>query len=204
MTDGTPLAFNHDGRTLDPLLIWTAPRDGTFIVQLMGFVYPATASVGSDRRRRLRLPAAPRFGHDRCRGALPPHRGGLGKEIAEQEPNDSASNAQSIDLSCAVVSGHRKAGRRRPLCLHRRRRETIYEFKIVGAREGSPLDAWLKIENKDGKELARNDDADGSRDPLLTWTAPAMAVFSLRSAISRIAEAKASCIGWRSPKPSLR
>ena len=25
------LAFNHDGRTLDPLLRWTAPSDGTFI-----------------------------------------------------------------------------------------------------------------------------------------------------------------------------
>lgn len=42
---GTLLAFNHDGRALDPLLMWTAPRDGTFIVQLMGFVYPATADV---------------------------------------------------------------------------------------------------------------------------------------------------------------
>ena len=43
---GTQLAFNHDGRTLDPLLRWAAPRDGTFIVQIMGFVYPATSGVG--------------------------------------------------------------------------------------------------------------------------------------------------------------
>src|ERR1043165_6490520 len=45
-TNGVQLAFNHDGRTLDPLLQWAAPRDGTFVVQVMGFVYPATASVG--------------------------------------------------------------------------------------------------------------------------------------------------------------
>ena len=43
---GTVLAFNHDGRTLDPFLAWEAPRDGTFVVQMMGFVYPATAGVG--------------------------------------------------------------------------------------------------------------------------------------------------------------
>src|SRR5687768_4994304 len=28
--NGTALAFNHDGRTLDPRLVWQAPRDGTF------------------------------------------------------------------------------------------------------------------------------------------------------------------------------
>jgi hypothetical protein len=42
---GTQLAFNHDGRTLDPLLAWQAPRDGTFVVQLMGFAYPGRAEV---------------------------------------------------------------------------------------------------------------------------------------------------------------
>jgi hypothetical protein len=37
---------------------------------------------------------------------------------------------------------------------------------------GSPVDAWLAVENSAGKELTRNDDADGSRDPALDWKAP--------------------------------
>jgi len=70
---GNELAFNHDGRTLDPLLTWEAPSDGTFVVQLMGFAYPATAAVqftgGEGCVYRLHLTAgAPQ------RPALPPPR----------------------------------------------------------------------------------------------------------------------------------
>jgi hypothetical protein len=43
--NGVQLAFNHDGRTLDPLLAWEVPHDGTYIVQVMGFVHPASSEV---------------------------------------------------------------------------------------------------------------------------------------------------------------
>jgi hypothetical protein len=42
---GRVLAFNHDYRTLDPLVAWTAPQDGTYIVQIMGFAHPPSSSV---------------------------------------------------------------------------------------------------------------------------------------------------------------
>src|SRR4030095_3875473 len=42
---GRVLAFNHDYRTLDPLVAWTAPPDGTYIVQIMGFAHPPSSSV---------------------------------------------------------------------------------------------------------------------------------------------------------------
>lgn len=43
---GVPVAFNHDdGRTLDPLLAWTAPTPGTYVLQVFGFAYPARAEV---------------------------------------------------------------------------------------------------------------------------------------------------------------
>ena len=65
--DGSVLAFNHDGRTLDPFLAWTAPRDGTFIVQTMGFAYPGTAGVaftgGEGCGYRLHLTAGPFVWH---------------------------------------------------------------------------------------------------------------------------------------------
>ena len=44
---------------------------------------------------------------------------------------------------------------------------------------GSPVDAWLAVENSAGKELTRNDDADGSRDPALDWKAPEDGEFAL-------------------------
>jgi hypothetical protein len=44
--------------------------------------------------------------------------------------------------------------------------------KVAAEVLGSPVDAWLAVENSAGKELTRNDDADGSRDPALDWKAP--------------------------------
>ena len=66
-TDGTPLAFNHDGRTLDPFLAWEAPRDGVFIVQVMGFAFPPSSDVrltgGENCVYRLHLTAGPFVRH---------------------------------------------------------------------------------------------------------------------------------------------
>ena len=173
---GTQLAFNHDdGRTLDPLLMWIAPSDGTFVVQLMGFVYPATSGVGFTGGEgcvyRLHLPTKP---HERV--TLPPHDASQGAEVAEQESNNADHNAQTIDLPCSIPGSIEKAGDEDRFAFTAVKGKA-YEFKLLGSRAGSPLDAWLKIENKDGKEIARNDDAEGSRDPQLTWTAPGDGVF---------------------------
>lgn len=49
---GLEQAFNHDnGRNPDPMLTWTAPTAGNYIVQVFGFAQPATSDVrftGSD------------------------------------------------------------------------------------------------------------------------------------------------------------
>jgi hypothetical protein len=43
---GVQIALNHDdGRTLDPFLAWTAKTAGTYVLQVFGFAYPATADV---------------------------------------------------------------------------------------------------------------------------------------------------------------
>ena len=43
---GVQRAWNHDdGRTLDPLLSWTAPEAGTYVLQVFGFAYPAESSI---------------------------------------------------------------------------------------------------------------------------------------------------------------
>jgi len=174
--NGTQFAFNHDdGRTLDPLLTWSAPSDGVFIVQLMGFVYPAATDVGFTGGEgcvyRLHLTTNP---HERV--TLPPHDANQGGEVAEQEPNNAGHNAQAIHFPCSIPGAIEKAGDEDRFVFTAMKGKA-YEFKLTGSRAGSPLDAWLKIENKDGKELARNDDAEGSRDPQLTWTAPGDGTF---------------------------
>jgi hypothetical protein len=196
---GAELAFNHDDRTLDPFLSWTAPADGTYVVQVMGFVYPANASVqltgGEGDVYRLHLCAGPFVHHTlplflpranpkpvKLIGwSLPP---GLPLEKAhvetpiplsdcteelEREPHDPA---QAIQLPGGITGRIGKAGEEDRYTLTAAKGKT-YELKVIAAALGSPLDAWLKIESTTGKELARADDAPTSRDPQLTWTAPA-------------------------------
>lgn len=174
---GHELAFNHDGRTLDPDLRWAAPRDGTFIVQLMGFAYPATADVrlagGDGCVYRLHLTTTPPPEVN-----FPPHAAGDGTEITEQEPNDTIVQAQTIPLPCSIAGSIDKAGDEDRFTFTAEKGK-IYGFRLVGARAGSPLDAWVKIENEDGRQLARADDTDGSRDPRLTWTAPGSGAFTV-------------------------
>lgn len=171
---GSQFAFNHDGDTLDPSLVWTVPQDGIFIVQFMGFAHPATS-------------AAPLTGSSSCvyrlhlsRGPLPyiifpKHEITQGPALSEQEPNDSRTNAQTVAIPCTVSGCIQK-----PLDEDRFAFTAIkgraYELRVIAESAGSPLEAWLKIENGEGKELARNKD-EGSRDPRLVWTAPGDGVF---------------------------
>src|SRR6266487_2808287 len=60
---GVQVAWNHDGRTLDPFLAWTAKSAGTYVLQVFGFAYPAESAVkftGSDKCvYRLQLSRGP-------------------------------------------------------------------------------------------------------------------------------------------------
>ena len=224
-SDGHALAFNHDGRTLDPFLAWTAPRDGTFIVQTMGFAYPETSDVrftgGDGCVYRLHLTAGPFVRHTLplavARGKMTPvellgwnlassrteidgtqfeeHATtaaldlyGVASdlplivsdiaEILEKEPNDKTGATQAVEIPVGITGRiNRTNDEDRFTFIAVKGR--AYEFKVTAARVGSPLDAWLKIENKDGKQLATNDDAGGSRDPALTWTAPADGAYTI-------------------------
>jgi hypothetical protein len=156
---GAVLAFNHDGRTLDPLLRWIAPRAGTCVVQVMGFVYPATASVnltgGDGCVYRLHLTTADE----------------TAEPCNETEPNDTRDTAPSLETPGTLTGRIERHGDEDRFAFTAVK-QRAYALKVTAARAGSPLDAWMRIENASGKELARNDDADGTRDPRLTWTAP--------------------------------
>jgi hypothetical protein len=97
-------------------------------------------------------------------------------ETMEHEPNDETNTTQTVD----VLGGH---GPVNPLVMNRfaftAAKQRAYALELTGARVGSPLDAWLRIEDANGKELAHNDDAAGSRDPHLTWTTPSDGTFTV-------------------------
>src|SRR6185436_13698383 len=60
---GTTLAFNHDHTSMDPFIVFTAPQDGRYIVQIMGHNYPASTEIrfagGDDCVYRLHLSTEP-------------------------------------------------------------------------------------------------------------------------------------------------
>lgn len=161
--DGRLLAWNHDDVTLDPGLTWLAPGDQTVIVQVFGFRYPADAAVrltgGDGAVYRLHLDALDdrpdRFASG-LGGRTPGETGGAGSGVEEEvEQVGVLGLAGEVDR----YPFRAEAGAR-------------YEVAVNAASWGSPLDAWLALEDGDGKELARVDDVEGSPDPRLDWQAP--------------------------------
>lgn len=227
-TNGVTLAFNHDGRTFDPFLAWRAPRAGVFVVQIMGFAYPATASerlgggagciyrltlstgpwlehafppaVPRDRQTTLQLigwnlakdarkvdfpfdPSAPagEANHAEVQwpGALNTLRLLLSTlpEHRETEPNDSREQAQKVAVPVSINGVISKAGDEDRFAFEAKKGDKL-RLEIQSASLGFPLDAWLRVEDAGGKELAKDDDSRESADPSLEWTAPADGVFA--------------------------
>lgn len=172
--DGTEVAFNHDdGRTLDPLLIWRAPRDGTFVVQLMGFIYPANSSVGLTGgegcvyRLHLSATAAP-APRDIAPDSEP--------TVQESSSGVPVGSTPPLAIPVSVAGCIRKAGQENRHLFQAVKKQP-YQLRVIAEQTGSPLDAWLKIEDQDGKQLGRNDDVGSLHDPLINWTAQSDGVF---------------------------
>jgi len=161
-TNGYQLAWNHDAASLDPRLIWQSPSDQSVVLQIFGFVFPAGSDIqlsgGPGAVYRLHLAAADSPPSD----ARP--------ELAEREPNNT--NAFALQLSEEISGAICPAGDQDRFRLALKKDQLI-EARVHAADFGSPLDAWLAIHDASGKELARNDDGENTRDPRLEWTAPA-------------------------------
>jgi len=157
-TNGHQLAWNHDFATIDPHLTWTATNDQTVLAQVFGFPYPATADVkltgGDGAIYRLHLAV--------IEESVPPN--GLSKLGGETPlPVSPPYSATAMISEPGATPGVRVEVSEPGWLAAEVRAEAI----------GSPLDAWLKVEDAAGKQLHRNDDANGSRDPYLEWEAAA-------------------------------
>ncbi len=102
---------------------------------------------------------------------------GAGPEALEREPNATVAQAQELPVPSAVTGTIDPVGDVDRFVVVAKKDER-FAFAVQSAALGFPLDAWLAVENADGKELVRNDDAT-SADPQLEWTAPVEGRFML-------------------------
>ena len=95
---------------------------------------------------------------------------GDGPEAIEREPNSSRETAQAVEVPSAVSAVLDEGGDEDRYGFRAAKGQAL-TLEVQAASLGFPLDAWLRVEDAAGKELARNDDAQGA-DPRLDWTAP--------------------------------
>ena len=91
-------------------------------------------------------------------------------EVRETGTNNSPENAQLVELP-AVINGHIKAAAEVDYYRFKANKGDQQLFDVYASRMGSPLDSSLAVLSSDGKELARNEDANGF-DSLIEFTAP--------------------------------
>jgi hypothetical protein len=196
--NGVTLAFNHDGPScMDPLLVFTAPADGKYVVQTMGHKYPAATDIrfqgGQDCVYRLHLTTGPLVRHAWPLALPGQHTGPVtveGWNLAGQqfekeqlppflfpapvsalpEVTESAS-PQTLAIPSAVSGRIAARGEMDQYLFSAKKGETI-DLSLSGPDLGSEMDAKVRVLNQQGGELAANDDANGSTEPHLLWTAP--------------------------------
>ena len=163
---GEQLAFNHDGTRngLDPRLVFRAPADGTYELQLAAFAYPPRADVrftgGESAVYRLTL-----------RGSPP--------VIELPDPRESEEDPQRVALPATISGTIEPAGDVDRYLFSGEKGETL-RFEVVAAEIGSWMDPVLVIRDAAGKELKREDDIDRKthHDVALDWTVPSDGEFT--------------------------
>jgi hypothetical protein len=138
-TNGQQLAWNHDFITLDPRLIWRAPMDQTVVLQIFGFAYPASSEIqltgGEGAVYRLHLSVT-----ESC----PPNP--FTSPVVKQSKHGSDS-VPSLELPASITGKILRAEDEERFSFHAKEDELV-EVRIEAASLGSPLDAWLKIEDQ--------------------------------------------------------
>lgn len=166
-TTGEQLAWNHDFATLDPRLVFRAEENQTVVLQIFGFAFPPDSDIrltgGDAAVYRLRVTASNN----------PP---AICDVPTERGSNDATGKLPKVELPALIHASIAKADNEDRFQFRAKKNEWI-DVRVEAASFGSPLDAWLKIEDAAGNQLARNDDAEGSRDPRLEWKVPTNGTF---------------------------
>ena len=100
---------------------------------------------------------------------------GDGPELLEREPNDSVVETNGVATPFGVTGAIDRIGDIDRFTFTAKKDQKLL-VEVQSAAMGFPLDAWVKIENGKGKELAKNEGSTGV-DPKVEWTAPEDGVF---------------------------
>jgi hypothetical protein len=159
----------------------SAPPPAISIESTSGAITRAEpASIRDDKRLVIRLAAAA-DAHLSAREFRVRSPGGVSNptainvghlpEISEKEPNNSIEQAQPISFP-ASISGTISAAAQIDYYKFKASKGQDLIFDVDAFRRGSSLDSTLAVLTADGKELARNEDANGF-DSLIVFTVPA-------------------------------
>lgn len=99
-----------------------------------------------------------------------------GEQIQEIEPNDQRELAQPVFLPVAVNGRISRPGDKDFFSFNAGK-DQQFTFFVSSYQNGYPLSGVLKILDKDGKQLAKNESTHG--DPRLAWTAPDEGAYTL-------------------------
>jgi hypothetical protein len=155
---GNRLLLEHDGPdNLDPLLSFTAPEKGDYILSLAGFSHPPAASVAytGSKSANYRLHLALK------REQLPKHLG----------PSDPGPDtAGDIFTPGKPAVGTLKATGEPARYKITAKKGDKFLVKVEGRALGFPIDPVLRILKADGSEIRKEDDTNKSADPEYLWT----------------------------------
>ena len=102
-------------------------------------------------------------------------------ELTEKEPNDSLSQAQSLEASSLTVNGVlNKSGDVDNYAISLEQGQTLVAAISANRDLGSPLDGVLQIVSPGGFVLEQNDD-DRGNDPLIAFEAPEQGTYYVRA-----------------------
>lgn len=170
---GLRVAFNHDSaQSIDPSLIFRAPETGTYTIQVVAFENPPSVNVrfaGSSSSIYLLHVAI-------TEEAPPPHP--LLASLTEVEPNNSRTNGQPIKIPAEIV-GTIQTNSDIDVFTFDADPKMKLEIEARGAILGSPIDLHLRLLNKDGVEVAKDDDGGDLADPKINFTPGNSNTFSL-------------------------
>jgi hypothetical protein len=99
-----------------------------------------------------------------------------GPESQEEEPNDVPMATNRLEVPFAITGCIETSGDEDRFTFAAKKDEKLL-IEVQSGSLGFPLDAWLKIEDLNGKELAKNEGSAGG-DPKLEWTAPSDSTFA--------------------------